>query len=319
MKYQIFKSLLPVVIILLICQNLIAQKRINNVPNQLMLESFEGEAFPPEGWKRITNFDGRGWQRVLVDSQIIGFPSTVTPPPDGENAVALCSWSTGDADADPNTDQPTDQWLITPQIINIQPGDSLIFYLKYHDGRGDSLEILISTEDDTTTDFVISIDVLDFFGSTNNDWTRYSYALDDSVEAGSNIYIAFREHVGRTRISGDALLLDLVEVTSMATSVEEVDTSPNTFELQQNYPNPFNPSTTISFSVPQNSEVTLEVFNLLGQVVATLINGELYSKGEHRVLFNASNLASGIYYYRMQASNRSHQQFVEFKKMLFLK
>lgn len=79
---------------------------------------------------------------------------------------------------------------------------------------------------------------------------------------------------------------------------------PGTFALAQNYPNPFNPSTTISYELADRSYVTLTVVNSLGQVVATLDQGE-QGPGEHFVRFNADNLPSGIYLYRCTAGSRS--------------
>ena len=85
------------------------------------------------------------------------------------------------------------------------------------------------------------------------------------------------------------------------------------FELSQSYPNPFNPSTQIDFSIPQQSIVQLKVYNALGQVVATLVNGNLCA-GSHSVNFDGRNLASGMYIYRLTAAN-----FTSEKKMLLLK
>ncbi len=78
---------------------------------------------------------------------------------------------------------------------------------------------------------------------------------------------------------------------------------PVTVELQQNYPNPFNPTTTIAFGIPESGKVTLEVFDVLGRKVATLINGENKVAGRHTINFDAQNLASGMYIYRLQAGN----------------
>lgn len=78
---------------------------------------------------------------------------------------------------------------------------------------------------------------------------------------------------------------------------------PTSVELQQNYPNPFNPSTSINFGVPASGKVTLEVFDVLGRKVATLINGENRVAGRHTVTFDARNLASGMYIYRLAAGN----------------
>jgi len=90
-------------------------------------------------------------------------------------------------------------------------------------------------------------------------------------------------------------------------------TSPVQFELAQNYPNPFNPSTTIKFSIPQSSNVTLKIFNTLGQEVKTLLNQNMES-GVHTINFDASELNSGIYFYRLDAG-----QFSQVRKMTLIK
>lgn len=84
----------------------------------------------------------------------------------------------------------------------------------------------------------------------------------------------------------------------------ESTTIPVEFGIEQNYPNPFNPSTTIKFSIPQSSHVLLEVFGLLGQSVSRLVDEQL-SPGSYRVAFDASNLPSGIYIYRLQSGSTS--------------
>ena len=90
-------------------------------------------------------------------------------------------------------------------------------------------------------------------------------------------------------------------------------TLPEKFSLGQNYPNPFNPSTTISFSILNSEFITLKVFDVLGNEVATLINEEK-SAGSYQVEFDASALTSGIYFYKLQAGN-----FIETKKMILLR
>ena len=95
--------------------------------------------------------------------------------------------------------------------------------------------------------------------------------------------------------------------------VDENGVQPESYTLSQNYPNPFNPTTVISYSVPQKSEVTLKVFNLLGQEVATLVNG-VQNMGAHQVNFNANNLTSGVYFYTIKAGS-----FTSTRKMMLIK
>ncbi|HOT97706.1 MAG TPA: T9SS type A sorting domain-containing protein [bacterium] len=87
------------------------------------------------------------------------------------------------------------------------------------------------------------------------------------------------------------------------TNIVHSSSQPVTFELQQNYPNPFNSSTTIAFSLPQAGRTTLKVFNSLGQVVATLVDGYAAANA-HVIQFNTKGLASGIYFYKLESSNR---------------
>ncbi len=98
------------------------------------------------------------------------------------------------------------------------------------------------------------------------------------------------------------------------TSIEEPVTSLKGFELEQNYPNPFNPSTKIQYSVPNVSNVKLEVFNNLGQKVSTLVNSEVTS-GKHTAEFDGSGLTSGVYFYKLSVNGSS----VQTRKMLLLK
>lgn len=104
---------------------------------------------------------------------------------------------------------------------------------------------------------------------------------------------------------------------SPATSVDDKNTLPKEFRLYQNYPNPFNPATNIKFSLPSQAFVSLKVFNILGQEVAVLANEELEG-GVHTVNFDADQLSSGIYLYKLSAQS-ADGNFIETKKMLLLK
>jgi hypothetical protein len=126
-----------------------------------------------------------------------------------------------------------------------------------------------------------------------------------TLNAGANS-ITFSNASGRIGIDS----MNLFEVVTTSVEFEDM---PSGFALSQNYPNPFNPTTNISFVLPQASNVKLTVFNVLGQQVAVLAQG-MYTSGMHTLNFNAANLASGTYIYRIEAGN-----FVEMRKMLLIK
>lgn len=105
-----------------------------------------------------------------------------------------------------------------------------------------------------------------------------------------------------------------LEPSQALVSVEKIDNLvPDNFYLSNNYPNPFNPSTTIEFSIPQTSHVTLEVFNTLGKSVGLLVSKEL-TTGTYNYKWNATNLPSGVYFYRITA-----ETFTQVNKMMLLK
>ncbi len=107
----------------------------------------------------------------------------------------------------------------------------------------------------------------------------------------------------KSKIDGHRFQLILTPNTQV--SSESEDALPATLELQQNYPNPFNPVTTITYNLPLQSSVRLEVFDLMGRKVASLIDGEQQSAGRYTVRFDASRLASGTYIYRLTAGSTS--------------
>ena len=108
-----------------------------------------------------------------------------------------------------------------------------------------------------------------------------------------------------------------IKYTQTPVSVDEKDiVIPKSFSLNQNYPNPFNPSTTINYTIPNvgaQHTVSLQVFDMLGREVATLVN-EKKSAGTFLVTWNAANMPSGVYFYRLQAGTYS-----ETKKLIILK
>ena len=123
-------------------------------------------------------------------------------------------------------------------------------------------------------------------------------------------------YTGGLRISGntpDVGVIHLALQTSNPVGVGEGGGIPAAFVLSQNYPNPFNPATTIRYGLPHASHVTLVVFNTLGQQVASLVSEEQQA-GFHEVRFENPGIASGVYFYRIQAGD-----FVATRKLLMLK
>jgi hypothetical protein len=94
---------------------------------------------------------------------------------------------------------------------------------------------------------------------------------------------------------------------------------PKVFALYQNYPNPFNPATRIRFDVPQQASVTLKVYNLLGVEVATILDGATLGAGVKSFELDGSRLASGVYFYRVEAKDAGGNVFTDAKRMLLVK
>jgi hypothetical protein len=113
--------------------------------------------------------------------------------------------------------------------------------------------------------------------------------------------------------SGEDIVITNSKITSIEVTGRVTKGLPVNYELHQNYPNPFNPSTTIKFAVPKESNVNLSIYNVLGELVSTLVNEQMKT-GYYEYKFNASKLASGVYLYSINAGD-----FVETKKMVLLR
>ena len=118
---------------------------------------------------------------------------------------------------------------------------------------------------------------------------------------------------GSVAHQGSFYIVDDLAMEGTATDVKTDNAIPASFELKQNFPNPFNPSTDIEYSVPFKSNVKISVFNLIGQKVADILN-EVKEAGSYKAHFNAGNLTSGVYFYKLEAGS-----FVSTKKMILTK
>lgn len=279
----------------------------------LSTESFEDAQFPPPGWTKLNPVGGTGWGRITAGTPVPGwFEEIISVPPGGETAVAYATYFNGGVSSN-------DMWLITPRIENISLNDSLVFWLKNGPATdySDKLDILVSTTvNNNTQAFTCKIDHIIFPTNSDSAWKRKAYRLGDVSELanGDNIYIAFREHVADNQIAGSVLSLDLVRIGNKTIGIEnENNNIPAEFSLEQNYPNPFNPVTQITYSVAGSGFVSLKVYDVTGKETATLVN-EFKPIGTYTLKFNASELASGMYFYRMFAGDYS-----ETRKMILVK
>lgn len=192
-------------------------------------------------------------------------------------------------------------------------GDSGLVITLYDDG----------THSDATPGDLIFTGVLTFPAYTVLQ-VQYKYSANfaDAVNNGggndNEAGFAQNHTLNMTRFMSSATVVDTFgamnnSVIVNPTGIKDLPKIPTVYGLAQNYPNPFNPTTSIKYMLPQTSTVVLKVYDIFGREVATLVN-EQKTAGEYTALFGTSNLASGIYIYRITAG-----KFVETKKMLLVK
>jgi hypothetical protein len=158
--------------------------------------------------------------------------------------------------------------------------------------------------------------ILHYGGATSTTYAGVAYRgmFPGGSQPGGVVYIGFPFETITTKPNRDTLMARVYRYFEVATDVDEVsDEIPVRTELFQNYPNPFNPTTTIGFKVQGSGSVVLKVFDILGKEVATLVNEELRS-GSYSRTFDGSGLASGVYFYRLEAGS-----FSQTRRLLLLK
>jgi photosystem II stability/assembly factor-like uncharacterized protein len=154
-----------------------------------------------------------------------------------------------------------------------------------------------------------------------NDWEKIGFV--EGVGTTTEIqYYSFTDNISELEISGILTYrlkqLDFNGSYEYSKAVEVTIKQPIEYFLNQNYPNPFNPLTTISFDLQKNSNINLKILNSIGEQVNTVADGE-YEAGTYHVIFNADNLSSGLYIYRIQAVGDDGQVWTESKKMILMK
>ena len=148
-----------------------------------------------------------------------------------------------------------------------------------------------------------------------NNWEKIGFVSGHGTTTEKNYY-SYADNVGSFQQNVFNYRLKQIDFSGAYEYSSEIlvnKSVPSDFSLSQNYPNPFNPSTQISFSIPENSNVVLKVYDVSGKEIATLVN-ETKSSGNYHVVFDASKYASGIYFYKITAGS-----FTDTRKMILLK
>lgn len=179
-------------------------------------ENFEGGTFPPAGWAKLNPDNGTGWALATVGvTPIPGWNggTVINAPGVSGTGMAFMSYQLGGTSSN-------DSWLITPQLLNVQAGDSLKFKLRKFGTYADNLDIKISTTvNNNTTAFTINVATIALLAADSG-WTDRAYEIGSLVPAGSNIYIAFREHVTDNLNDGAAFFIDEVRAGGAIIPVE---------------------------------------------------------------------------------------------------
>jgi len=148
-------------------------------------------------------------------------------------------------------------------------------------------------------------------------WKEIGFVPGFGTTTEPKVYSFIDENLLMNRYSYRLKQVDYDGTFEFSNTVEAVVSAPGEFSLDQNYPNPFNPSTTIAYTVPEASKVSIRIYSIVGELVATLADG-IVEPGYHSVEFDASRLTSGTYIYQVKAEGES-KTFVDNKKMLLLK
>ena len=160
-----------------------------------------------------------------------------------------------------------------------------------------------------------------FYYAMNDKGTEPDQAANDGIfssvgKPGPNIdqYKSVAVRVGAMDINRNAVVADtILNIGEGNVNVEQLNNIPAEFKLYQNYPNPFNPTTNLEFHISDFGFVTLRIYNIIGEEKATLVN-EMKNSGSYKVVFDASNLPSGVYFYKLRTGN-----FTSTKKMVLLR
>lgn len=291
---------------------------VGSIKAQNWTEGFEGidSTSLPAGWSKFhqASFPIDPWTSWIVRDTGRVLPRLETAKSKAHSGLYAIgvSWGSGTDTNAPNTGLISDEWLVSKRIHVWSASSYMSYWMATGGGNGnylDSVQIWVSTTDSLPSSFTHYIETISGRGPYGT-FSQNFVPLGDYV--GQTVWVGFRYN---TDVSTDGFFvtLDDVEVDNPI-GIQPISTEvPKRFELKQNYPNPFNPVTNIEFSIVESAFVNLVIFNALGQQVTTLVNQDLKA-GSYKYDFNASNLPSGTYYYRLTSGD-----FTQTNKMILVK
>ena len=199
---------------------------------------------------------------------------------------------------------------VTNSVVPVE----LVSFTASTNGNAVNLNWSTSTETNNSG-FSIERKQVHSFQSTvdNEEWKTVSFVNGNGTTTETKSYSFADENLASGKYVYRLKQIDFDGTFEYSNEVEVILNVPEKFELSQNYPNPFNPSTKIKYQIATSNSVSLKIYDVLGNKVATLVN-EVQPSGNYEVTFDASSLSSGTYFYKLQAGN-----FVETKKMILLR
>ena len=291
---------------------------------KILLLSFIGCSVMAQSIKLDEAFDSldvesRGWRLINNDGSMDDYPAftgAFTFTNTGLLAPQKGNYFIHFDALNANEQGVIDHWVITPNIKSVGQFDRFTFWCGAVDVKyKDSLRVLVSTSGNETGNFV----EIDRFKVDGPSGTWHEKAYDLSAFAGKDIFIAVNylmRDAGVLGANSDNIWIDHFTVKS-AFGPDIVVTNS---ELFQNFPNPFNPSTEIVFSIQEDANVQIIIYDITGKEIQKLVN-ESYQSGRYNVKWNATGLSSGTYFYSISAKSLSAGKVIiaDTKQMVFIK
>jgi hypothetical protein len=301
-----------------------------------------GTPFGMTGWHNLSLRFVADTIQVIIDSMLITTFNDGTYS-SGQVGLRVATWQNAEFDNLSVISTGDNGWTSIDDAVQGSGPEQFNFVgtsWQHCTGCGAGLYGQSNSWDNTVDDYVTIEFIgtkIDFYGVKDPGHGIGAVSIDGGSETNIDFYAAARvgnqlmwtspvltagNHVFKLRVTGNKdtsstntwVVPDRADILESSTSsVSKIFPIPISFSLDQNYPNPFNPTTEIHYQLPENSFVTLKVYDILGREVATLIN-ERQNVGNYSVTFNAGHLSSGVYLYRLQAGAYSNT-----KKLLLVK